>query len=132
MTEHVPAAVRYKEIAATATAAAQRMRRHEREKAAELEKSVAAGETRKQQADEEHEKLVKEIQGRWNVALEQLWDERWLEVTNLPEPDRSAPPVTPEQSRRALHDSYMQLRQSLDKTRWSAGSLMQRRNKPRS
>ena len=127
MTEQVPAAVRYKEIAAAATAAAQQMRRQDREKATELEKAVAAGDARKQQDDEQHEKHVKEIRTRWNLAMEALWDERWLEVTSLPSPNRSAPPATPEQSRRVLQDAYLELRSALDKTRWSAGSLLPRR-----
>ncbi|QUH00008.1 hypothetical protein HUO13_03550 [Saccharopolyspora erythraea] len=128
MTEQVPASVRYKELSAAATTAAQRMRRHEQDKAAELEESVTRGNSRKEEADQQREQVEKDVRTRWTLALEALWDERWLKVSSLPDPDLSAPPATPEESRRAVQDAFLELHDALDKPRWSAGSLLRRKS----
>ncbi|MCI2423150.1 hypothetical protein MOQ72_37600 [Saccharopolyspora sp. K220] len=128
MTEQVPASVRYKEITALATTAAQQLRRHERERAGELGEAVAAGRKRREAADERREQVREDVRKRWKAAMEALWDERWMRVKGMPEPDRAAPPATPEESRREVQSAYLALHDALEKRRFTA-NLRPRRKK---
>ncbi|MGP4021075.1 hypothetical protein [Saccharopolyspora sp. 5N708] len=128
MTEQVPASVQYKEITALASAAAQQLRRHERERAGELGEAVAAGRKRREAADERRKQVADDVRKRWKAAMEALWNERWMQVTAMPEPDRSAPPATPEQSRREVQSAYLALHDALEKRRFAA-NLRPRRKK---
>ncbi|MBB5153767.1 hypothetical protein [Saccharopolyspora phatthalungensis] len=127
MTDQVPASERYKEIAALATTAAQQLRRHERERAGELGEAVAAGRQRREAADEQRKQVVEDVRKRWNAAMEALWDERWMQVKAMPEPDRSAAPSTPDASRRDVQEAFMALYKSLEKTRFAANLLSRRK-----
>ncbi|MGI8309851.1 hypothetical protein [Saccharopolyspora hattusasensis] len=128
MTEQVPAADRYKEITALATTAAQQLRRHERERAGELGEAVAAGRQRREAADEQREQVVEDVRKRWNAAMEALWDERWMQVKSMPDPDPAARASTPDDSRREVQAAYMALHSALEKPRFAA-SLRPRRKK---
>ncbi|MER7013993.1 hypothetical protein ABT324_21450 [Saccharopolyspora sp. NPDC000359] len=127
MTDQVPASIRYKELTALATTAAQQLRKHERARATELGEAVAAGQKRKDEAEEQRQQVVDDVRVRWKAAMEALWDERWMQVRGLPEPDRSAPPATPEDSRRHLQDAFMELYNSLEKPRFGSGILPRRK-----
>ncbi|MGW5649650.1 hypothetical protein ACWEV3_33230 [Saccharopolyspora sp. NPDC003752] len=128
MTEQIPAAERYREITARATTAAQQLRKHERERAGELGEAVAAGKQRREAADEQREKVLDDVRKRWNAAMEALWNERWMRVTSMPDPDRTAKPSTPDDSRRDVQQAYMALYNALEKPRFAA-SLRPRRKK---
>jgi hypothetical protein len=69
------------------------------------------------------------VRNRWNAALHALWDERWLEIQGMPEPDPSAPPLTPQECRKALHEASQQFHHSLDKQRFTPTALLPRRRK---
>ncbi|KAA5836868.1 hypothetical protein ABT337_29080 [Saccharopolyspora hirsuta] len=127
MTDQVPASIRYKELTALATTAAQQLRKHERARAAELGEAVAASQQRKDEAEERRQQVVEDVRVRWKAAMEALWDERWMQVKGMPEPDRSAPPATPEESRRDLQDAFMDLYNALEKPRFGAGLLPRRK-----
>lgn len=127
MTEQTPASVRYKEITALATTAAQQLRKHERERAGELGEAVAAGRQRREAADEQREQVIEDARKRWNAAMEALWNERWLQVTTMPEPNRAAPPATPDESRRDVQDAFLALYNSLEKPRFRANFLSRRK-----
>jgi hypothetical protein len=128
-TPHVPAAVRYKEITAVAVDAAERMRRHEADKADRLTDEVAAGQERIAAAEEQKAQVAEGVRVRWSAAMEALWDERWMRVTPMPDADLSAAPATPEESIRAVQGAFLELHEALGKARWSAGSMLPRRGR---
>lgn len=115
--EQVPAAVRYKELMALADAAAQRLRRHESERVEELTGEVATGQKRIEQAEAQREQVRDGVRRRWDEAMEELWEERWMRVTPMPEPDLSAEPATPEGPIRSVQNAYLRLRQALSMRR---------------
>jgi hypothetical protein len=115
--ERVPASARYKEIAECATDAAKRMRRHEVEKASRLQEEVAAGHERIAEAEAQQEQVVDGVQRRWKAAMEALWDERWMQVTRIPDADPSAAPATPQESIRAVQAASLELHEALRKSR---------------
>lgn len=115
--EQVPAAVRYKELMALADAAAQRLRRHESERVEELTGEVASGQKRIEQAEAQREQVRDGVRRRWDEAMEELWEERWMRVTPMPEPDLSAEPATPEDPIRSVQNAYLRLRQALSMRR---------------
>lgn len=115
--EQVPAAVRYKELMALADAAAQRLRRHESERVEELTGEVATGQKRIEQAEAQREQVRDGVRRRWDEAMEELWEERWMRVTPMPEPDLSAEPATPEGPIRSVQNVYLRLRQALSMRR---------------
>ena len=115
--EQVPAAVRYKELMALADAAAQRLRRHESERVEELTGEVATGQKRIEQAEAQREQVRDGVRRRWDEAMEELWEERWMRVTPMPEPDLSAEPATPEDPIRSVQNAYLRLRQALSMRR---------------
>ena len=112
--DQVSAAVRYKELVALADEAAQRLRRHEADRVEELAGEVAAGNKRIEEADAQLEQVRDGVRKRWDEAMEELFNERWMRVTPMPEPDLSAEPDTPEGPIRSVQNAYLRLRQALD------------------
>jgi hypothetical protein len=121
------AAARYKEITAIATTAAKRLRRHEMDKIARLEDEVAAYRERTEAADAEHEKVVEAVRLRWDEAMEELWNERWMRVTQMPSADTSAAPAKAADAIRMVQTAYLELRGALRQSRWQAASWIPRR-----
>lgn len=124
MTDEVPAAIRYKELTALATTAAERLRRHENARAAELEDTAVDAPRRADEADAQLEQVRNEARKRWNAALEALWHERWFQVDGgMPEPDPQAPPQPAEQSRQEMQQALLQLHEATarQKRRWIRG-----------
>jgi hypothetical protein len=115
--DETPAAIRYKELVALADAAAQRLRRHEDDRVAQLGDEVAAGHERIEQAEAQLEQVRDGVRKRWDEAMEELFNERWMRVTPMPEPDLSAEPDTPERPIRSVQNAYLRLRQALDMRR---------------
>ncbi len=119
----VPAAVRYKEMTASATSAAEQMRKHEAQKSDRLNGEVVAGRERVSEAEQAEEEVAEGVRLRWNAALEALWDERWLQVTRIPDADRSASPDTADKILRKVQAAYLELHESLGKPRRAGGFL---------
>ncbi|MHA6802235.1 hypothetical protein [Salinifilum ghardaiensis] len=124
MNGEVPAAIRYKELTALAATAAERLRRHENARAAELEEAAADASRRIEEADAQLEQVRADARKRWNAALEALWHERWFQVDGgMPEPDPHAPPQSAEESRRAVQEALLELHEATakQKRRWKRG-----------
>ncbi|MHA6798253.1 hypothetical protein [Bounagaea algeriensis] len=124
MTDEVPAAIRYKELTALAATAAERLRRHENARAAQLEDTAADAPRRVDEADAQLEQVRTDARKRWNAALEALWHERWFQVDGgMPEPDPQAPPQSAEQSRQEMQQALLQLHEATarQKRRWIRG-----------
>lgn len=119
-TDSVPAAVRYKEIAATAASAADRMRKIESDRIADLSEDVAAGRQRIEEAERQHAEVDENVRERWDAAREALWDERWMRVPTMPQADTTATATTPEESLRQVRAAYRDLYDALGKRRWSS------------
>lgn len=133
MTEQVPASIRYKELTALATTAAQQLRKHERARAAELSDEVAAGQQRKDEAAAELEAFSKDVETRWKIAVRALWGEKWIkgaDVDAYPDPDLSAPRVKPEKSIRAIQAAYLELNEALERLRFGSGLLRRKKSSP--
>lgn len=129
MTEEnwVPPSLRYKEIAATATTAAKRMRQYEREQVERLQEELSSARQRIADAEARRDEIAETAQHRWRAAMEALWDERWLQVTTFPEPDRSAAPAegTAQPASRPVQPiqaAYLALHEALNRSRswWPA------------
>lgn len=110
---HEHATARYKELTALATAAVDRVREHERERAARLEDDLAASAERIAEAEREREKVADGVRIRWNAAMEALWNERWMRVTSRPGPDSSAPAEPAEEGIRRVQSAYLELHAAL-------------------
>lgn len=128
MTEPVPASIRYKELTALATTAAQQLRKHERARVAELSDEVAAAQQRKDEAAAEHEKLVKDVKARWDAAIKALWHEKWMKGSVFPDPDRSASRAKPEKSIRAVQAAYLEFNEALERLRFGSGLLRRKKS----
>lgn len=115
----VPAAARYKEIVAAATTAAEKMREHEREKASRLAAELAGAEERIAEAEQQRDEVVRGVHKRWNMAMEALWDERWMQVTTMPDPDARAAPGAADELISQVQSAFLHLRKALEKPRWS-------------
>ncbi|RKT83678.1 hypothetical protein SAMN05421805_110178 [Saccharopolyspora antimicrobica] len=128
MTERVPASIRYKELTALATTAAQQLRKRERARVAELSDEVAAGQQRKDAAAEERDKVIKDVESRWEAAIRALWHEKWMKGSVFPEPDRSAPRAKPEKSVRAVQAAYLEFNDALERLRFGSGFLRRKKS----
>jgi len=106
---------RYRELVEAATEAGARLRKHDRETAEHLGEEVAAGKQRQEESAQRREEAIADADARWKAALGALWDERWLRSDGKPAPDRSAPPATPEESRKAMDEAYVDFHDSLAK-----------------
>lgn len=113
----IPAAVRYREIMALADSAAAQLRRQEADRVDELTAEVATGQERIERSETQLEQVREGVRKRWDSAMEELWEERWMRVTPMPEPDPSAEPAAPEEPIRAVQSAYLQLREALSKRR---------------
>ncbi|MFR9730929.1 hypothetical protein ACL03H_17020 [Saccharopolyspora sp. MS10] len=123
----VPAAARYKEIIAAASGAAERMREHEREKSARLAPEVAAAEQRIAAAAESRDAVRAKVDQTWKEAMAALWNERWMRVTPIPDPDRRVAAGRAETLIASVQEACDALQRSLGRSRWSP-SLRRSRN----
>ncbi|WP_112270392.1 hypothetical protein [Lentzea terrae] len=113
--ENVSAVERYKEIIAIATDAAARQRKLDEVRCAELAERIAATQ---QQISEvrDRERVVRMGAAlHWEQAVEQLWNERWLQMVTPPLPDESVPPRPQGEYNRAMDVAYQALEDSLAK-----------------
>jgi hypothetical protein len=86
------AARRYKDITAGMTAAVDRMRREDAERAARLEAELVDLHDAMEAAAEREALTVLGVALQWESALEALWSEQWLTLRPLPKPDPRAAP----------------------------------------
>ncbi len=82
---------RYKEITGLATEAVERMRQQDRERAAELERELVESQGWMAQIAEQERVVQLGARLHWEAAVKALWNERWLEMTPMPTPNRSVP-----------------------------------------
>lgn len=115
MPENVSAVERYKEIIAIATDAAARQRKLDEVRCAELAARIAS--TQEQIAEvRDRERVVRMGAAlHWEQAVEQLWNERWLQMVTPPLPDESVPPRPQGEYNRAMDLAYQALEDSLAK-----------------
>lgn len=118
------AAARYKEIAATATSAVERMHEHERSQATQLEADVEAGREQISEAEQDQELVEEAVRLRWGAAMEALYHERWLRVTSQPDPDLSAAPQPASEAIRSVQAAYVDLHEALGANRRSVLSRL--------
>ncbi|GAA3652284.1 hypothetical protein C8D88_1011375 [Lentzea atacamensis] len=113
--ESVSAVERYKEIIAIATDAATRQRKLDEVRCAELAERIA--QTQHQIAEvRDRERVVRMGAAlHWEQAVEQLWNERWLQMVTPPLPDESVPPRPQGEYNRAMDLAYQALEDSLAK-----------------
>ncbi len=113
--ETVSAVERYKEIIAIATDAAARQRKLDEVRCAELAARIAS--TQEQIAEvRDRERVVRMGAAlHWEQAVEQLWNERWLQMVTFPLPDESVPPRPQGEYNRAMDLAYQALEDSLAK-----------------
>lgn len=117
MSDTGSATERYKEMTAWATSAAKRLQRHETEKAAALEDRVATANERIAHAEAEHERVCEAVEFRWHEAMAELFHERWMRVTPMPEPSKSAAPAQADEAIRFVQSAYLGLREALGRSR---------------
>lgn len=111
----ISAVERYKEIIAIATDAAARQRKLDEVRCAELAERLAA--TQHEIAEvRDRERVVRMGAAlHWEAAVEQLWNERWLQMVTFPRPDESVPPLPQGEYNRAMDLAYQALEESLAK-----------------
>ncbi|NHD18185.1 MULTISPECIES: hypothetical protein [unclassified Actinopolyspora] len=118
------AAERYKEITALATEAAERLSERERQRAEQLEHELATERDRVEQAQQQRDQVDEGVRLRWNAAKEALWEERWMQVTQLPPPDPAAEPTSAEEAIRSVQSAYMELHEAVGQKRWSGSGFL--------
>ncbi|SDK45256.1 hypothetical protein SAMN04487820_10840 [Actinopolyspora mzabensis] len=119
-TRHGTDTERYKEIVALATGSAERLQELERDRVERLERELAGERDLVEQAEQQQEEVEEGVRLRWNAAMEALWEERWLRVTQLPAPDTTAEPAGAEDAIRSVQRAYLDLYEELEQGRWSA------------
>jgi hypothetical protein len=87
---HSSAAREYKQIIAGIIAAADALRERDRERAAELSRSLVRREEEMQRAVEHAALTRMAVELHWEAALEALWVESWMTLRPRPGPDPHA------------------------------------------
>ncbi|QGK68611.1 hypothetical protein GIY23_02700 [Allosaccharopolyspora coralli] len=121
------AADRYREVAALATQGAQQLRDHERAKAQRLRDELPDGRARLTEAEAEHAEVVDGVRKRWDHAMDALFDEKWMQVSRMPDADSDAEPCAPSEAIRRVQVAYLELRDTLGQPGWRATSWLPRR-----
>ncbi|WP_157527862.1 hypothetical protein [Nocardia sp. NRRL S-836] len=106
---------RYKEIIAIATEAATRQRKLDEVRCAELAERIAATQWEISEVRDRERVVRMGAALHWEQAVEQLWDERWLQMTTPPLPDESVPPRPQSEYNAAMDSAYQALENSLAK-----------------
>lgn len=129
MPSPLSAAARYREIAGMATSASKAMRAHENAKAKRLRDELDEVTRRTSEADEAREEIRAGARKRWELAMEALWEERWMRVTPMPGPDSSAPAADPDAAIKPVQAAYLRLREALGQPRWKPTAWLPRKPK---
>lgn len=123
------AADRYRDVAALATHAAQQLRDHERAKAQRLRDELADRRVRLAESEAAHVEVVEGVRKRWDHAMDALFDEKWMQVSRMPDADPDAEPCEPTEAIRRVQVAYLELRETLGNARWRATSWLPRRRR---
>ncbi|RKT52373.1 hypothetical protein [Saccharothrix australiensis] len=111
----VSAVERYKEVVALADQSVNRMRERDRERIAELVERLAASQDRVAALIEQEELTRFGVRLLWDAAVEALWEERWMRMPPLPEPEESVPPRDQRDYLVAMDVAYQALEDLLQK-----------------
>ncbi len=106
---------RYKEIIAVATEAAARQRKLDEVRCAELAERIAATQHRIAEVRDRERVVRMGAALHWEQAAEQLWDERWFQMTTPPLPDESVPPRPQFEYNAEMDQAYQALENALAK-----------------
>ncbi|WP_433267971.1 hypothetical protein ACQPZF_03010 [Actinosynnema sp. CS-041913] len=88
----VSAVERYKEVAALAGESVERMRDADRDRVRELLERLAASQDRMADLIEQEKLAQAGVRLLWEAAVDLLWEERWMRMSPVPDPDESVPP----------------------------------------
>lgn len=113
--EKLSAVERYKEIIAIATDAAARQRKLDEVRCAELAERIASTQQRIAEVRDRERVVRMGAALHWEQAVEQLWNERWLQMVTFPAPDESVPPRPQGEYNHAMDLAYQALEDSLAK-----------------
>ncbi len=111
----VSAVERYKEIASLAGGAVTRMRDQDRDRVRELLAHLAASQDRMADLIEQEKLTQIGVRLLWEAAVELLWEERWMQMKPIPEPDESVPPRDQHDYLLAMDVAYQALEDTLQK-----------------
>jgi hypothetical protein len=111
----VSAVERYKEIVALAAESVDRMRAADRARVRDLLVRLAASQDRMAEVIEQEQVVKLIVAVHWEAAVELLWDERWMRMTTVPDPDESVPPRDQREYNTAMDLAYQALEESLQK-----------------
>lgn len=111
--EAVSAARRYKEISAGMTEAVERMRAQDREKAVELSRRLVDLDEAMGAAADREALTVLTVALMWESALEALWNEQWMTLRPLPQPDARATPAELDYLDAVAEQRYAALREAV-------------------
>ncbi|WP_063778068.1 hypothetical protein [Lentzea aerocolonigenes] len=106
---------RYKEIIAIATDAAARQRKLDEVRCAELAERLAATQLEIAEVRDRERVVRMGAALHWEQAVEQLWNERWLQMVTFPLPDETVPQRPQGEYNRAMDLAYQALEDSLAK-----------------
>jgi len=106
---------RYKEVVALAGESVRRMRERDRERVAELLARLAASQDRVADLLEQEKMARVGVRLLWEAAVEALWEERWMRMKPVPEPDESVPPRDQDDYLIAMDTAYQALEDTLQK-----------------
>ncbi|CAL9644525.1 hypothetical protein SUDANB95_06405 [Actinosynnema sp. ALI-1.44] len=113
--EAVSAVERYKEVVALADESVQRMREVDHQRVKEALDRLVASQDRMAEAVEQEMLTRVGVTLLWEAALDALWDERWLTMKPLPNPDESVPPRPQEHYNGLMELAHQRLEDSLQK-----------------
>ncbi|GAA0217290.1 hypothetical protein GCM10010492_13900 [Saccharothrix mutabilis subsp. mutabilis] len=113
--EAVSAVERYKEIVALADESVRRMREVDHQRVVEALDRLVASQDRMAEAVEQEMLTRVGVTLLWESALDLLWDERWLTMKPLPNPDESVPPRPQGHYNGMMELAHQRLEDSLQK-----------------
>ncbi|CCH27916.1 hypothetical protein ABZ816_06395 [Actinosynnema sp. NPDC047251] len=111
----VSAVERYKEMVGLAGAAVEKMRDQDRDRVRDLLARLAASQDRMAELIEQEKLTQVGVRLLWEAAVEALWEERWMQMKPVPEPDESVPARDQRDYLTAMDVAYQSLEDTLQK-----------------
>ncbi|MEU4800906.1 hypothetical protein [Actinosynnema sp. NPDC023587] len=111
----VSAVERYKEIVGLAGAAVEKMRDQDRDRVRELLERLAASQDRVAELIEQEKLSQVGVRLLWEAAVDALWEERWMTMKPIPEPDESVPARDQRDYFTAMDVAYQTLEDALQR-----------------
>ncbi|MEV0679802.1 hypothetical protein AB0I60_25075 [Actinosynnema sp. NPDC050436] len=119
----VSAVERYKEVVGQAAAAVEKVRDQDRDRVRELLVRLAASQDRVAELIEQEKLTHVAVRLLWEAAVEALWEERWMQMKPIPDPDETVPPRAQQDYFTAMDLAYYSLEDALQKR-----GLLRRKN----